>query len=192
MFASRRARAHYRYPDQQQWTQDGIGQSQRGEQRRRSLGNHKRGQDWRLRGDGSLRILRRHGRYRVSPTTANIVKSAPGRAAHPATCTGNSKTIEGSKGSRPVMKNRLTATGPFAILRTCHAEVSACHPEPVEGPGTEGCTKRGRLAQWESASLTRKRPLVQSHHRPPFLDAASFEPASFAYFDQFRVLVARA
>src|SRR5262249_59572714 len=38
---------------------------------------------------------------------------------------------------------------------------------------------RGRLAQRESASLTRKRPLVQSQYRPPeFLQVRSLYPLS--------------
>lgn len=50
------------------------------------------------------------------------------------------------QGPGPSRQNRLTAAGPFAIL----CELS----------------RSGRLAQWESASLTPKRSLVQIQYCP--------------------------
>jgi hypothetical protein len=92
-------------------------------------------------------------------------------------------------GSNPVVRSEVrdAVSGKFAVTARQVRAALCTLADPNQGPANGGgmaewlrqgpakpCTRvrfplppPGRLAQRESASLTRKRPLVQSQYRPP-------------------------
>src|SRR5262244_2458172 len=72
-------------------------------------------------------------------------------------------------GSSPVVRSAVRLWAPLALAMGTSAEWPSGIGKGLQSPvrGFDSRLRLGRLAQWESASLTRKRPLVQSQYRPP-------------------------
>src|SRR5262244_419753 len=72
-------------------------------------------------------------------------------------------------GSSPVVRSAVRLRAPLALATGTSAEWPSGIGKGLQSPvrGFDSRLRLGRLAQWESASLTRKRPLVQSQYRPP-------------------------
>ena len=93
-----------------------------------------------------VRITRRRPR---APAVCG--RSAVGSASP---CQGEGRGFESR---RPLDRGQVTAGWPSGLGKGLQSPVR----------GFDSRTRLGRLAQWESASLTRKRSLVQSQYRPP-------------------------